>query len=946
MLYNRRFYIILLIVFVCTSFNTKESDPLFKGFVNPPAEARTFVRWWWNGNHLNADEIKRELDVLRKSGIGGVEINPIAMPEEAADIGTKPIEWISKEWNMMLAFAAKEAKRRGMIADMIVGSGWPFGGEFLTEDETVQRVITHQLACSTGETINENETSLYDKALKAQNRKSNEEQAKSYEILFIRLVPANVKNVSEIIDLTEEYRAKQQLHRQVPKGNYHLVYGFLQKSHREVLHGAAGAAGPVMDHYRKEITLAYLNRLLKITQDTGIPLKDLIRALFCDSIELAGANWTVNFGNIFFQRYGYRLEPFFPFVFYDSHTGYQDQVRDERLSDEIKRVRYDYNRLLVDTFLENFTQTFHDFCNKQGLKSRYQAYGTPFLMGMHEGYLIPDIPESNNWLYSQGADMTVDEWAWSQQHGYMTWNVYTSSAGHLKGRKIISCEAMTNTGGVFKASLEDIKRHDDMNFISGINHSVLHGFNYSPPEAGFPGWVRYGAYFSEQNTWWRYFPKWVDYNSRLSYIFQQTNPVKQAAILAPEGDLWVERGLIREPFHSIPWYCNHLWESLSQAGSSCDYIGEGIIRDAEKSKGLLQYGQMSYQMIILCGIHSLHSATALSLQEFVKQGGKLVILDAVPDRSLTMKEAGAGDEIVKKTFAEMLDKYRNNVFFMNGPAPKADLLAWTVKMLSKAEITPDVMIEKPHKDVFQIRKTKDGKDIFFFVNSHRKQNRSFKAVFPTGSKTPWIWNPENGTKKVFPYTDNQNSLDIELQPLQSLLLVFEPSATVRHAELVSASPKNKKIAGQARNDVIQRIEGPWQVRFEHKNGETFERTFSKLEDFGASNDPKLNSFAGVITYSASFNSNVTGGKLELEEPNRGVTEVYINGKYAGINWYGKPVFDVKGLSLKGKNKIEIKYTTVLSNYCRSLKDNPTANRWAGRHKILPCGLTGDVSINH
>jgi hypothetical protein len=64
---------------------------------------------------------------------------------------------------------------------------------------------------------------------------------------------------------------------------------------------------------------------------------------------------------------------------------------------------------------------------------------------------------------------------------------------------------MTNTRGVFKASLEEIKRHDDMNFITGINHSVLHGYNYSPAMAGFPGWVRFGSYFNEHNTWWPYF---------------------------------------------------------------------------------------------------------------------------------------------------------------------------------------------------------------------------------------------------------------------------------------------------------------------------------------------------------------------------------------------------------------------------------------------------------
>ena len=38
----------------------------------------------------------------------------------------------------MLELALKEAKKRNMVCDMIVGSGWPFGGEFLEKEEQTQ----------------------------------------------------------------------------------------------------------------------------------------------------------------------------------------------------------------------------------------------------------------------------------------------------------------------------------------------------------------------------------------------------------------------------------------------------------------------------------------------------------------------------------------------------------------------------------------------------------------------------------------------------------------------------------------------------------------------------------------------------------------------------------------------------------------------------------------
>ena len=73
----------LLFFLGCSPITKVEDNTLYSGFTNPPADARPFVRWWWNGNCLEKDEIIRQLTVLQKAGIGGVEINPIAMPEMA-----------------------------------------------------------------------------------------------------------------------------------------------------------------------------------------------------------------------------------------------------------------------------------------------------------------------------------------------------------------------------------------------------------------------------------------------------------------------------------------------------------------------------------------------------------------------------------------------------------------------------------------------------------------------------------------------------------------------------------------------------------------------------------------------------------------------------------------------------------------------------------------------
>ena len=58
------------------SGNAEPETSLYSIFKNPDAIYRPFVRWWWNGDKIEKDELARELRLLKEAGIGGVEINP------------------------------------------------------------------------------------------------------------------------------------------------------------------------------------------------------------------------------------------------------------------------------------------------------------------------------------------------------------------------------------------------------------------------------------------------------------------------------------------------------------------------------------------------------------------------------------------------------------------------------------------------------------------------------------------------------------------------------------------------------------------------------------------------------------------------------------------------------------------------------------------------------
>src|SRR5690606_11133933 len=174
-------------------------------------------------------------------------------------------------------------------------------------------------------------------------------------------------------------------------------------------------------------------------------------------------------------------------------------------------------------------------------------------------------------------------------------------AAHLTGKRVVSCEEMTNTYLVFNATLELLKLGSDQSLLSGITHSIWHGFNYSPKQAAFPGWIQYGSYYSEKNNWWPYFKYLNTYKARLSSQLQNGDTDADIAILPANYDLWAEHGVQTDPSPdklNVP-YTSLLWEAIHKTGGSADYITERILQDARIEKGKIVFGSKAYGTLFL-----------------------------------------------------------------------------------------------------------------------------------------------------------------------------------------------------------------------------------------------------------------------------------------------------------------------------------------------------------
>ncbi|KAA6345368.1 hypothetical protein EZS27_007047 [termite gut metagenome] len=888
-------------------------DRLFSLFQQPPTTAKPFVRWWWNGDKITGEEILRELDVLKEAGIGGVEINPIAFPG-GDDLAIPSLPWLSPEWIEMVKVALKGAEERGMTCDIIVGSGWPFGAEFLQGDERSQLMTLTSRKVQGAGTIEIEVAELLKEA--APNVNSHKDATS--ELYALCLAPVQMDKFTSPTWLSLD-PSQSKVNIQVPAGEY-ILYALVKVTgFQAVINGAPGAAGPVLNHYNREAVLKFLNRM----SDQLFPeLKGMksFRAMFCDSMELEGANWCPDFIAEFRRRRGYDITPYLPFILFKvggmGHAIKGGEITNlsDDAKEEVSRARYDFVTTCMEIVRDRFLVTYTQWCNQHGFKSRMQAYGNEF----HplEASLNIDIPECETWIW--GSDFI-------KRAAYTNVNKFVASAAHLSGKKLISCEELTSINTVFNSTLEHVKITGDQSNLSGVNHSILHGFSYSPPAAPFPGWVRYGTFINERNLWWSFFKQWTAYKTRVSALLQETEAFADIAVMHPLADMWTIHGPQRDPFPDLqyPSYQYSVWEGIHKNGNSCDYTSESIITKSTVENGYLKYNNRKYHTLILLEVETMLPETAKALSQFVSKGGKLIFVGKEPYKSPGLKNHQKSDKQVAQIISAMKKANPSRVFTVDPPAN--DVVAWFANIQQQCDIKPYMRIDRPDVRVSQIRHRAEGKDIFFIANSSQERV-ILHASFPESQGTPCLWNAETGERFHYP-TVSGNTLTIDLPPAASQLIVFDTQGVGADMPVLPA-----ETAGTELKD--------WTLRMEHINGTVRQRDIATL--FDLSTDESTYSFAGALYYEKKLTGDTSAYHwLDLGKVH-GVSEVTLDGESLGCHWYGRHLYRLRD-NLSGKT-LRIKITTTLGNYFKSTPENKVGYGWTHRQSRTPAGMLGPVKL--
>ena len=923
----------------------------------PSSPYSPWVRWWWNGDKVDTVELKRELHVLHDAGIGGVEINPIEFPAKRCDsLGIRSLTWLSDEWLDALEVTLREAKRLGMGCDLLVGSGWPFGMETLPIEERAQVMLTYvtEVDWSNSETTPFiiTKQQIFDAVDPKVTEPNSDRQ---FELVDLFIVPDSVYSIHqrnnlnipegdtiiiECANVLMRERANQTDTFIHSHNHAFKVYALVRcTSFASVINGAPGASGPILDHMNREAVRHFLYHMSHTLEGRFGPMKNWLRAYFVDSMELEGANWTTDFAEEFRRRRGYDLMPWLPFTMFK--TGRLGEVvsyeygakQSPDFKRKVQQVRLDFEVTKAELLYERFTTVFADWCKEQGVKSRAQAYGRGFFP--LESSLGYDIPEGESWTTNYlrhriGEEMPDSDYR--RGRAYTMINKLVSSAAHQSGRRLVSAEEMTNTYRMFETTLELLKLGSDMSAISGITHSVWHGFNYSPPQAGFPGWVQYGSYLNEQNTWWPYLHLLNEYRSRMSAILQNADMQTDIAILLPLDSLWALYGVQSEPFPNYPKGSPYdipflLWEAVHKNGGNCDFITPRQLEKATVSNGKLIVGKKAYKALLVPPASSIDSNQLSILNS------QLSILE-VPDR------------------------------------PERDYLEWYQAAQAMYDLPHAVTIEGPDRFLLQNHYRNDhGDDIFLFVNAQLHGAISSTITFPKEiykGRTAWVYNPATDEKQLLTLEDGFTWL--YLPPAESLFILFERDENHLSAAAVPSLEGYREAGGYASTPASLQTWSPayhegqhyfpisteWNVTLHHAiEGWTQDTVMTRLCDL---RETQFKDFSGTITYTAHFHlDNVTVDTLQhitytpesLDCLDLGqvydICQLWVNGVDCGVKWYGERTFcNTNNLFHPGDNTIVIQVTTTLNNYVHTLTEDKVIQHYVFKRNVptTPAGLLG------
>ena len=840
---------------------------LESAFEHPPDDSKIMMRWWWFGPSVTKPELEREMRAMKEGGIGGFEVQPVyPLDLDDPEHGFGNFPFLSDEFIDALRFTSSKARELGLRMDLTLGSGWPYGGPHIPITQAAGRLRCDRVPIPPHT-----------------RRIPLPDIAAGEKLLAIFLAPGDprdfvagkAREVFDIRDSAVELPADL-------SGPQVLLFFIASRTGMMVKRPALGAEGFVLDHYDRVAIDHHLEFVGDRMMEAFGPNPP--RAVFCDSLEVYGSDWTGSFPEEFRRRRGYDLRPYLPALVGD-------------IGEKTPAIRHDWGETLTELFNDRFLIPLHEWARRNGTLLRAQLYGIP-----------PASVSSNQW-----ADLPEGE-------GGPRWKRFAptrwaSSANHLYGRPVTSSETWTWLHSpAFRATPLDMKAEADLHFLEGINQLIGHGWPYSPERAGEPGWRFYAAaVFNQHNPWWLVMPDIAAYLQRVSFLLRQGRPVNDVALYLPTDDAWSGfspgRVSLSEAMDGL--LGPNLIPRILEAGYNFDFIDDTAIAQlGTVEKGGLRVSDSHYPVIVLPGVERIPVATLRRLEEFARQGGILIATRRTPSLAPGLVDAEGQSREIRDLSHRLFE----------GSSAPARLITTEDEQLGPtlAGLLPaDVTLSLGAQDIGFVHRSAGFAEIYFLANTSNRP-LSAQAAFRVEGMRPEWWDPFTG--RVHPAQTlaglkGATTVRLALEPYGSRVLVFSRRSESHDAVRAPHSPS-------ARLD----LSAGWQVSF-GDSGQPVE--MNRLRSW--TDDEGTRFFSGQAQYQKTVNisqeliqpglevrldfgegtavpqaiRNAPGMRAWLEGPVREAAVVYVNGKRAGSVWHPPYSVDVTGLLRVGENTFRV-----------------------------------------
>ncbi len=885
-----RFYKLLFVFSLFISFQFLSAQTAW-----PPVSTTTkpWTRWWWQGNAVDEAGLKTTMKWYQQAGLGGLEITPIYGVQGTESLF---INYLSPTWMDRFSFVLAEAKKLNLGIDMATGTGWPFGGPWVNEQDACKYFTWKTYHLTGGQTLKDTVKYRQESFVRTANDKKLQVQdirfpvssnvnlqalaidQVRYDIQLPLLAMMAYDEHGKAYDLTALVQ-HDKLNWQAPPGQWTL-YAIFHGLHGKMVERAApGGEGNVIDHFEEKALKNYLAYF-----DKAFAGKDLsvLRGFFNDSYEVDDArgqsNWTPALFEEFEKRRGYDLKTELPALF------------SKEFNDRNSRIWYDYRETISELVLEKFTEPWVRWGHAKNKLIRNQSHGSP--ANILDLYAAVDIPET------EGTDLTRFKFA--------------TSVAHVMGKPLASAEAATWLNEHFLSTLAEVKSAVDNYFLGGVNHIVYHGTNYSPPQDNWPGWLFYAAvHFTPANPFWKDFKVLNDYVTRCQSFLQQGQPDHQVLLYFPFADRNHEPGRdLLHHFDGMQGFENTLFKAsaddMIQWGFQWDLISDKQIQVLKYIDGELVTPGGNFQTMVFSGVQYLPLSTLQKLDSLIRQGAKIIFHGRIPDKvpgynDLENRQKQLDKIMASFQLAEPLSRTEPKSIGFGKIYSGLDLKS----LLIHADIKSETGL---YEYGLQCIKRNTGSGTYYFI--HNPTTKLIEAWVPTNTlaESVRLYDPmrmQSGRGKL-KKTDTGIQVWLSLQPSESIIL--ETSPQTLQGNLFPYLSK-------ANQDKLE-LKGDWQLKF-LSGGPNLPKPIklNRLQDWTALGIAELNSFSGTASYVVEFPGKALTGKNYLLDLGRvsESAELKLNGK--SITTCIGPVFQavIPGSSFKKKNILEVIVTNSMAN---------------------------------